>query len=80
MTKQYVVGNAGAPIAESKSFESEDLVDILIDYIVLNNENYNQLSPSPDFTHSYKEGKICMTTLTFALGDKLIIVYKKCNC
>jgi hypothetical protein len=80
MTKQYVVGNADAPSADSKVFESDDLKDILVDYIILNNENLNQLTPNADFTHHYKEGKICMTTLTFALGDKLIIVYKKCNC
>jgi len=80
MTKQYVVGNADAPIAESKEFKSSDLVDVIIDYIIINNENFNQLSPAPDFTHNYKEGKICMATMTFALGDKLIVVLKKCNC
>lgn len=80
MTKQYVVGNAGCPIPDQTTFVSDDLKDVLVDYIILNNNNLNQLTPNPDFTHSYVEGKITMSTITFALLDKLIVVYKKCDC
>lgn len=75
MTKQYIVGNACAPEAGQTTFTSKDLQDILIDYILLNNDPLSQLTPTPDFTHYYKEGKISMSSVTWALGDKLIVVY-----
>ena len=80
-TKQFVVGNADAPIAGQTTFSADFLKDCQVCFMIVNNNMENQLEPSPDFTHSYIEGKISRGGNVWNLGDKVIIVYSSCkNC
>lgn len=79
-TKQYTVGSSlKSPLNGQTEFESDFLKSCQVDFIVVNNIIETQLNPNPDFVHNYIEGKLIRKN-PFQTGDKVVIVYSKCNC
>jgi hypothetical protein len=74
-TKQYLVGGIGGPIAGSGVFQSEDLQDILIDYIIIDGIPESGLQPTPQYVHSYLEGILDRSPILWVPGQKLTVNY-----
>lgn len=78
-TQQFVVGNAGAPIAGSTIFQADFLKNSIVHFLLVDNVPENQLNPNPDFKHNYIEGTIDRAPDVWTIGNKLIVVYSDCN-
>jgi len=79
MTLQVVCGNTNAPIPGTTTYQNDKLRYVIVEYIIVNNSIENCLEPNPEFTHSPLLGTITRPN-QWVVGDKIIIVYSKCNC
>jgi len=79
MTLQIVCGNTNAPIPGTVSYQSDLLRYAIVEFLIVNNSPENCLLPNPDFTHDPLTGTITRGN-QWVVGDKIIIIYSKCNC
>lgn len=77
---QTVVGNQGGPVPGSSTYQNDLLRNSIVQFCIINNVPENGLQPDCDYTHNPLEGTLKREHgNTWILGDKVIIVYSKCN-
>lgn len=79
-TLQGVAGAVGGPSVGVNFFQSDILRNSIVHFIIVNNVNECGLSPNPDYTFDSTGGQIVRGSNIWQLGDKVIIIYSKCNC
>lgn len=76
-TLQLVCGNPDGPAPNQSNIFHELLRNSVVHELRVNNQDYNGLRPSPDFSSFPLEATLTRNTGNFDAGDKIIIVYSK---
>jgi len=73
MTKQFVVGESSKSPQDGQSkFVSDFLGECFVNFIMIDNQVYNQLHPNPQFIHSYLQNTVDIFPLTFSVSSKIV--------
>lgn len=78
---QFVVGNPGAPIPGTDTYQTDLLRNAIVNFAIIDNVPENGLQPTPDYIHDPIHGILTRCNGNkFLLGMKGIIDYSTCNC
>ncbi len=73
MTRQFTVGsNDKSPVNGQTKFTADFLGSCFVNFIMIDNVPMNQLSPNPQFVHSYVENFVDIAPLVFNTGSKIV--------
>ncbi len=72
-TRQFIVnGTSDSPQAGTSTFTSPFLGQCFVNYIIIDNQIINQLSPSAQFNHLYLQNMVDISPLTWVMGSHVI--------
>lgn len=72
MTKNFIVGaTSSSPQDGQSKFTSDFLGECLVNYLIIDNQLYNQMQPDGQFKHLYQQNLVDISPLTFVLGSHI---------
>ncbi len=78
-TLQKVAGNFNSPVPGANTYQTDYLIGAIVHFIIVNNVNEDGMGSTPDYTFDSMSATLTRNNV-WILGDRVIIVYSKCNC